>query len=66
MAYEADDQVPSAGTAPALGTPAWCDAHGHPRAPCDYGCEPPVVSWNCPTLRECDNDFCRCHYGAFL
>ncbi len=58
--------TPSSAPLPTMGSPGWLAAHRHPVGVCIHGCRPPAVSWDCPMVRECTNDGCNCHYGAFL
>jgi hypothetical protein len=67
MAQVTGRAVPSSSAVPAVGTPAWCDAHGHPQTDCIHGCRPPDVSWSCPLLHECTDAAdpfyqCKCHW----
>jgi hypothetical protein len=65
-ARRVDDQPVRVSAVPVKPSPEWRVAHGHGgRCPFDW-CPDDDPSWNCPMLRECTNDRCTCHYGAFL
>lgn len=66
MARPVDVQPVTAAPIPVKGTPAWAAAHGHGDG-CPFdGCDQANPSWSCALLRECSDDQCNCHYGAFL